>query len=101
MRVKRVGIGSAAKLSGSIYGAMGLFFGFVFALLSLFGAGLAQLGEASGDTPPAFIAAMFGVGAIIFLPVLYGVLGLVVGALSAAFYNFFARLVGGLEVELE
>jgi hypothetical protein len=35
------------------------------------------------------------------MPLLYGLLGLVVGAISAGLYNLFARLVGGLVVELE
>lgn len=100
MVLKRVGIGSAAKLSGAMYGAMGLIFGLVFGLISLFGAGIAQM--ASGpDAPPAWVAPLFGVGAIFLFPILYGLLGLVVGAVSAALYNLFARLVGGLAVELE
>jgi hypothetical protein len=53
-----------------------------------------------GDEP-AFIAAMLGVGAVIFLPIFYGVLGVVMGALSAALYNLFAGMVGGVKIELE
>jgi len=100
MVVKRVGIGSAAKLSGAMYGSMGLIFGLIFGLLALFGAGIAQLAEGQ-DAPPAFLMPLFGVGAIILFPILYGVLGFVVGAISAALYNLFARMVGGLVVETE
>ena len=102
MRLNRIGIGSAAKLSGAMYGAMGLIFGVVFGLLSLLGMGLAsQFAADSPEAPPAFLGPLFGVGAIILFPLLYGVMGLIIGAISAALYNLFARMVGGLEVELQ
>jgi hypothetical protein len=102
MRLKRIGIGSAAKLSGAMYGAAGLIFGVIFGVAALIGFGFSsQLAPDNADAPPAFLGALFGVGAIVFLPLLYGLLGLVIGAISAALYNLFAGLVGGLEVELE
>jgi hypothetical protein len=102
MRVKRIGIGSAAKLSGALYGAAGLFIGVIVGLASLVGAGFAsQFAADSADAPPAFLGALLGVGAIFLFPLLYGLLGLVVGAITAALYNLFAGFVGGLEVELE
>ena len=100
MVVKRIGIGSAAKLSGAMYGSMGLFIGIIVSLASFFGAGLAQL-AGSEDAPPAFMGVLFGVGAIVLLPLLYGLLGLVIGAVTAGLYNLFARMVGGLTVEME
>lgn len=102
MKVNRIGIGSAAKLSGAMYGAAGLIFGVIFGLASLFGMGLASQFAADGaEAPPAFLGPLFGVGAIILFPLLYGMMGLVVGAVSAALYNLFAGMVGGLEVELQ
>ena len=44
--------------------------------------------------------ALFGVGAIIFFPVLYGVLGFIGSLIVAAIYNVLASAVGGVEVEL-
>jgi hypothetical protein len=44
---------------------------------------------------------MFGVGAIILLPVCYGLLGLVSGAVGAALYNLFAGVFGGVEVDVQ
>jgi len=44
---------------------------------------------------------MFGVGALVFMPVFYGVLGFVAGAVGAVIYNMFAGLVGGIELDLE
>src|SRR5262245_33790015 len=102
MRIKRIGIGSAAKLSGAIYGALGLIFGLIFGLFSLVGMGLAsRIAADSAEAPPAFLGALFGVGAIVLFPLLYGVMGFIMGAISAALYNLFAGWVGGLEVDLE
>lgn len=94
MIVKRVGVWSAARLYAAILAAFGLLVGIPFALFSLVGAGLAP--EASSWMGPAF-----GIGAIVLLPVFYGVMGLVIGAVSAVLYNFFAGVVGGLSVDVE
>jgi hypothetical protein len=81
---------------GAISGTMGLVIGLGIALFSMVGAGLAPDGDA-----PAWLGPVFGVGAIIFLPIFYGVMGLIGGALSAVFYNVFASLVGGVTVDVE
>jgi hypothetical protein len=101
MTVKRVGIGSAAKLSGAIYASVGLIFGVIFALVSLVGAGIASQFASGNDGTPPFVGAIFGVGAIVALPLLYGLFGVISGAIGAGLYNLFAGLVGGLEVELQ
>ena len=45
---------------------------------------------------------LFGGGAfLIALPILYGVIGVVAGALIAWLYNVVAGFTGGLELELE
>jgi hypothetical protein len=98
MILKRIGIGSAAKLAGAIYGALGLIIGAVVALISVAGAGLAA---ASQSDVPAWVGTVFGITAIVWMPLVYGVMGLVVGALSAALYNLFSRIVGGLRLDLQ
>ena len=96
MELKRIGPWSVAKVSGAIYAALGLIFGVFFALAAMIG-GLAEHGADGG----AFFGAIFGVGAIVILPVFYGVMGLVGGALGAWLYNVFAGMVGGIEIQLE
>ena len=100
MRLNRIGVGSAAKISGALYGAMGLIFGGIFALFALVGAGFAGMAAEQGEAIPAFVGPLFGVGAIVLFPLLYGVMGVVTGAVGAALYNLFARMIGGLELEL-
>ena len=42
---------------------------------------------------------MFGMG--ILMPVIYGVMGFILGVIGAAVYNFVARWIGGIELEVE
>jgi hypothetical protein len=95
MIVKRVGVASVAKIYGAISAAVGLLIGIVFALASVVGAGLAETREA------AFLGPVLGVGAVIALPIFYGCMGLIGGAISAALYNLFAGMVGGVRLEVE
>lgn len=95
MIVRRVGVASVAKIYGAISGAFGLVAGLFLALASVVGAGLADSGDAS------FLGPLLGVGAVIALPVFYGVLGFVAGAAGAALYNLFAGMVGGVEIDVE
>lgn len=95
MIVKRVGVASVAKLYGAISAAFGLLIGLVFALASVLGAGFADSGA------EAMLGPIFGIGAIIVFPIIYGCMGLIGGALGAVLYNLFAGMVGGLEIEVE
>jgi hypothetical protein len=98
MVIRQIGVGSAAKIFGALYASFGLVFGVLVALISLAGAGMAAT---SDDAMPGWIGGLFGVGAIIFLPLLYGVFGAIGGALTALFYNIIAGMVGGLQIETE
>ncbi len=91
MVLKRVGPFSCAKISAVLYGLMGLIVGFLFSLIALVGAAIGGSGS----------SALFGVGAVIILPILYGGLGFVGGALMAWLFNLVASWIGGLEVEFE
>jgi hypothetical protein len=86
-------------LYGALLAAMGLLFGAIVALASLVGGASGAFGDAQASAGP--MAMLFGVGAIIFLPIFYGVLGVVMGALSAGLYNLMAGLLGGIELETE
>jgi hypothetical protein len=98
MVIKRVGIASVAKLSGALNAGFGLIIGLVVAGISSVGAGLISAMQPQGST--GWMAPMFGVGAIVILPIIYGILGFAFGAIWAALYNLFSSLVGGLELEV-
>lgn len=94
-RVKSIGILSLAKVLGVMYAVMGLVFGIMFAVASSF------LSAVAPDSAGPQLGFMFGTGAVVFLPVIYGVMGFVFGALAGWIYNITAGLIGGLEIELE
>ena len=100
MVIRQVGVWSVARVAAVLYAVIGILAGLLFASISLVGAGIAA-SQHSGEPLPAWFGALFGVGAIIILPVLYGVMGLVLGALSAAIYNVVAGVVGGIEMDVQ
>jgi hypothetical protein len=73
---------------------MGLLLGFVFASVSMLGGALLPPAEAG------VFRMFFGVGAIIILPLFYGIIGGVFAAIGAFIYNLVAGWVGGLEVDI-
>lgn len=90
--------GCCGKVGGALYGLLGLVFGVFLALFSLLGAGIAA---SQVDEPGVLLGALFGVGAVIFLPLFYGFFGFVGGIITAALYNLVAGWVGGVEMHLE
>jgi hypothetical protein len=97
MQLKRIGPLSLARLAAGLYGAIGAFAGLVFALAALVGTTFAH--EASDANP--VLGLVFGVGAIVFLPLIYGVLGAIMALVVAALYNLLAGWLGGVELTLE
>ena len=98
MVLKRIGVLSLAKIAGILYAGAGVIVGLFFAAISSM-AGMA--GSQMDPDMPGWIGPLFGVGAIVFLPILYGVIGFVSGAVGALIYNLFSGIVGGVELELE
>jgi hypothetical protein len=96
---------SVARLYAGISGTFGLIAGIVVGLMAMLGGMAGALGSNGGARGAGLLAgglgAMFGVGAIILLPVCYGLLGLVSGAVGAALYNLFAGVFGGVEVDVQ
>jgi hypothetical protein len=95
MVIRKVGVWSAARIYGALSATMGLLFGLCLAALSSIGFGMAN------NDAPAWLGPVFGIGGIILLPLFYGAMGIVMGAISAALYNIFASAVGGLSVDVE
>ena len=98
MVIRRIDPVSAAKIQGVLGAAIGLLIGACFSLMALAFGGLAS--RASDEN---FGAGMFGMllgaGAIIVLPVLYGIFGFIGGLIWAFLYNLAAKFTGGLEVD--
>lgn len=92
--MKSVGVLSCGKVMGCVYVLLGLIIGGLFSLISLAGAAAAPRGQ--GPAP-----ALFGIGAVVFFPIFYGVIGFIGGIISAALYNVIAGMIGGIEMELQ
>lgn len=100
--IKRIAPLQAGKMLGVLYTCLGLIFLPIFMLAAAAGvfAQHAQGTEASSAAPAAAVASiMFGMG--ILMPVIYGVMGFIIGVIGAAVYNLVARWIGGIELEVE
>jgi hypothetical protein len=96
MIVKRLAPLSFAKVAGVLYVLIGFVFGGLISLISILGAGLAAAGD-DGQ----FLGMLFGAGAVIILPIFYGLLGFITTLIGAALYNAIASVVGGVEIEVQ
>ena len=67
--------------------------------MALVGLSLSQAMSSSGM--PIILTLLFGIGAIVFFPIFYGIMGFVMGIISAVLYNFVSSKIGGLEFEVE
>jgi hypothetical protein len=94
MIIRRVGPLSVAKVSGVLYGLFGLIFG---ALISLF----SVVGTAFAPRDAGFAGMLFGVAAVVVLPIFYGLLGFIMTLIAAALYNLIAGWVGGIEIDVQ
>ncbi len=89
--LKKFGVLSLAKLKGVLMAVFGLIAGIIYGLIGIIA------GVVSGSIGIAGL----GIAAIIFLPIIYGFFGFVMGALMAFLYNLVAGWIGGIEMEFE
>jgi hypothetical protein len=100
MVVKRVGVWSVARMSAAIYATIGLIGGLFVGFFSVLGFGLAS-GSMHDSEMPQWLGSMLGMAAIVIFPILYGLLGFIGGAVTAAIYNLFSGMVGGVELDVQ
>jgi hypothetical protein len=97
MTITRVGPLSLAKVAGLLYVVVGLIAGALFSMVAMAGAALGA-GSAAGHDGAVY-SAIFGVGAIILLPICYGIFGFIGTLIMAWLFNIAAGMVGGVEVD--
>lgn len=99
MVLKSVGVLSAGKIMGVLGAIGGLLRGAFMAFFSLLGGVVLhqQGGPGNGAIPALFV----GFGAIVFLPIIYGIFGFIGGMIYALLYNLAAGIIDGLELEIE
>ena len=99
MVIRRVDPVSCAKLMGVCYALMGLLIGAFFSLLF---AGLGSaMGATEGMEASGLVGVIFGAGAIVALPIMYGIMGFVGGTIGALVYNAVAGWIGGVQIDIE
>lgn len=97
MVLNRVGPLSAGKLMAVLYALFGLIIGALMTLMAVMGGGGSD--PAAADAMGA-LGPMMGVGAIVILPILWGIFGFIGGLIGAFLYNIAAKIGGGVELDL-
>lgn len=91
--LKRIGLASAFKIGLVSNAFVGLIAGVFCGLITLTGASFAP----HGHMP--FVRTV-GLMAVIFCPIVYGIIGGITAVIGALIYNLAAGGVGGVEVEI-
>src|SRR5258708_4862055 len=97
--LRRVGAGFAFKGGRVFFAQLGLVLGICMAFVSMVAGTLGTMGQSAAPGARLFGFGM-GFGAIIFFPLIYGLIGGIFAAIGAAVYNLAAGWVGGLEVDI-
>lgn len=103
MTIRRFGVISVAKMYGLLLFIVGLIIGVIYGLLfmifgvAMFAASPRGDGAAAGGVSSVVVGLLLMIG----IPIFYGVLGFISGAIGALIYNGVAGIVGGVKFELE
>jgi hypothetical protein len=92
--VRKIGLWSFAKLQAIMMAMVGLLIGLFFVLFA------GTVGFIAGSEGGGLLAGLGFISIIVF-PIIYGVMGLVIGFGAGLFYNLAARMVGGMSIDLE
>jgi hypothetical protein len=91
--LRSVDVVSCAKITGAVYGSLALI---MLPFLRVAGLGSLFAGNTFG---PLSVIAMICYA--VLAPFIYGLLGFAIGAFTAWVYNFFAKRIGGIRLELK
>lgn len=101
MTIRRFGVISVAKMYGLLMFIFGLIFGVLYGLFFIvFGAAMSAVGG-NQATMSGVSSAVVGIGMMIGIPLMYGAMGFVMGAIGALIYNGVAGIIGGIKFDLE
>jgi hypothetical protein len=95
--VSKVGILSFAKIQACMMFIFGLLFGGLYAALFLI---IGIVTVSGGKEREGYVQIGMAVFFAIGFPIIYTIMGFVLGALAAFVYNIAARKIGGIELEL-
>ena len=103
MTIRRLGVLSVAKIQALLMFVIGLIIGVIYGLVFMvFGAAIAAMAQhGDGQALGGVGSVVGGLVIMILFPIFYGFMGFIGGAIGALIYNFAARVVGGIKLELE
>ena len=103
MTIRRFGVISVAKIYGLLLFIVGLIIGVIYGLIFiLFGAAMTAIAPGGRDAAAGGISTVvIGIIMMIAIPVMYGLLGFISGAIGALIYNAVAGIIGGIKFDLE
>ena len=91
--LRKIGVLSFAKMNALLSAFMGLIIGIFYAILGTFA-------QASGTQIISGIPTfLLGFVLVLVVPIFYGIVGFIAGAIMAALYNLFASWFGGIEMK--
>ncbi len=99
MVIRRVNPISAAKVNGVLCAILGFVIGAFWSLMIMALGSLASSSSSDGAIGAGVLGMLMGAGAIIVMPIIYGIFGFIGGLIYAALYNLVAKWTGGLEIE--
>lgn len=101
LRIRKLGIFSVAKIYAAIMLVISLLISIPYGLIvMIFGAAMLRQGGDAGMIGGGG-SIIVGLLVMIGIPIFYGVIGFIGGAIGALLYNLFAGMVGGIEIEVE
>ena len=99
MTIRHIDVLSVAKIAAVVYAGLGFVAGLIFACFALLGAGFSAL-QHDSQLPPIF-SVLFGVGAVVALPIFYSIMGFLVAAVMTWLFNVAAGITGGVSIQTE
>lgn len=101
LQIKKIGVLSVAKMYAAIMLVMSLLISIPYGLFVI---GISLMGASAGGNNGLLVGGggiVVGILLMVGLPIMYGAIGFVAGAIGALLYNLFAGMVGGIEIEVE
>ena len=101
MTIRRFGVLSVAKMYGLVMFIGGLIVGVLYGLFFIiFGAAMSAFGN-NQTTAGGVSSVVIGIVMMIAIPIMYGLLGFIMGAIGALIYNALSGIIGGVKFDLE
>jgi ribosomal protein S18 acetylase RimI-like enzyme len=108
LTIKHIGVVSMAKFLAVLYGGIGLLVGLLVTVVSLAGSVLEKLLATNpyshaliNNQQGSLFSVVFGVGAIIILPILYAIMGAIGGLIMGVIANIALKISGGIELKVK